>query len=99
MILQGEKKEEYREIKPYWSKRLGNYFINHVIDSNTKKVLRKMNTTEKEVIFRNGYSKNSPNMVCKCELRIGQGKEEWGAEKRKRVLHIRDIRNFGGTEC
>lgn len=52
MILRKEKLEEYREIKPYYHKRLGNYFINHVIDSNTKKVLRKMSTTAKEVIFR-----------------------------------------------
>lgn len=26
MILSGEKKEEYREMKPYWETRLRNYF-------------------------------------------------------------------------
>ena len=36
MIINGEKQEEYRELKPYYHKRLGNYFINHVIDSNTR---------------------------------------------------------------
>lgn len=97
MIRSGEKKEEYREIKSYWTTRLGNYFINHIIDSNTKKVLRKMNTAEKEVIFRNGYSPVSPMLKCTCKLRIGQGKEEWGAEKRERVLHIRDFRCIGGV--
>lgn len=86
MILAEEKKEECRELKPYYHKRLGNYFIKHVIDSNTKKVLRKMTTTEKEVILRNGYKKDSPQIKCKCKLKIGQGKPEWGAEKRKRVL-------------
>lgn len=57
-----------------------------------------MTTTEKEIMLKNGYSKTSQNMICKCELKIGQGKEKWGAEKRKRVLRTRDIRNFGGTE-
>lgn len=37
MILSGEKKEEYRELKTYYHKRLGNYFINHVIDTIQKK--------------------------------------------------------------
>ena len=87
MIVSGEKKEEYREIKSYWTKRLGNHFINHIIDSNTRKVLRKMTTTSKEVIFRNGYRSNSPKIKCKCKLKVGQGKEEWGAEKRKRILY------------
>ena len=27
MILSGEKKEEYREIKPYYEKRFSNYFM------------------------------------------------------------------------
>ena len=26
MIKSGEKKEEYREIKPYWTKRFENYY-------------------------------------------------------------------------
>ena len=27
MILSGEKKEEYREIKPYYERRFSNYFM------------------------------------------------------------------------
>ena len=30
MIESGEKKEEYREIKPYWTKRLKNHKYTHV---------------------------------------------------------------------
>lgn len=30
MIASGEKKEEYREIKPYWNKRLHKTFYTHI---------------------------------------------------------------------
>lgn len=98
MILRKEKLEEYREFKPYYHKRLGNYFINNKIDSNTKKVLRKMSTTAKEVIFRNGYSNNSPSIKCLCSLKVGQGKEELGAEPNKEyyileILKILEVQN------
>ena len=45
------------------------------------------------ITFRNGYSKNSPSIKCLCELRIGQGKTEWGAEEGKRyyILKIEKI--------
>ena len=79
MILSGEKKEEYREIKPYWVARLVK------------------NGYPNTVILRNGYRKDSPQITCECRLSIGQGKPEWGAEKRKRVLHIRNIRSIGGV--
>lgn len=93
MIKSGEKKEEYREIKPYYNKRLGNYFIKHTIDSNIKKVLRKMTTTNKEILFRNGYGNNKPTLKCLCRLKLGQGKEEWGAEPSKEyyILEILEV--------
>ncbi len=104
MIINGEKQEEYRELKPYYHKRLGNYFINHVIDSNTKKVLRKMDTTTKELIFRNGYSYNSPSVRCLCILNIGSGKTEWGADPNKEyyrlsILKIEEVRNVRTNEA
>ena len=47
-ILNGKKKEEYRDITPYWTKRL--------LDEkgNPKKY--------DFIIFRNGYHKNAPEM-------------------------------------
>ena len=39
------------------------------------------------ITLRNGYSSSSQELKCKCRLRIGQGKEEWGAEKRKKILY------------
>lgn len=47
-ILSGSKKFEYREIKPYWTKRLFN------LDGSVKKY--------DLIHFRNGYSKDARNM-------------------------------------
>lgn len=66
MIRSGEKKEEYREMKPYYDKRLG------YLTEGTGKV-----TT---IILRNGYNYNSPSIKCKCTVEIGEGKKEWGAD-------------------
>lgn len=66
MIISGEKKEEYREIKPYYDKRLG------YLTEGTGKV-----TT---IILRNGYRHDSPSVKCKCTVEIGEGKKEWGAD-------------------
>ena len=45
------------------------------------------------VVFRNGYSKDSPEVVCKCTLQFGKGKPEWGAEPGKiyYVLKIEEV--------
>ena len=34
MILSGEKKEEYRDIKPYWTKRFNNFCFETITFSN-----------------------------------------------------------------
>lgn len=66
MIKSGKKKEEYREIKPYWTSRFDKYFHN-------KKGL----LVPRIVKLRNGYRADSPTLTCKCKLRIGTGKAEW----------------------
>lgn len=76
-ILSGEKKEEYRNIVPYYEKRLNKYRgMPHFF-----------------VGFRAGYYMDSPFIVCRCRLRNGEGFEEWGAEKGKRyyVLEIEKV--------
>lgn len=84
MIASGKKKEEYREIKPYYDSRLPWYF------EYSKSV-------ENEVVFRNGYSRNSPQLKCKCTLDVGTGKTEWGAEEGKEyyILKILDVKKVG----
>lgn len=94
MILLGEKKEEYREITPYYETRLLHLF-GVVFWRGT--LLKEPSECEKDdvqaICFRNGYSKNSPTFVAKCTLSVGTGKEEWGAEKWKEyfVLTIHEI--------
>ena len=78
MILSGEKKEEYREIKPYWAKRFN-------FEKNTLYLQR-------TVIFKNGYRKDSPQIKCYVKIKKGYGREELGAEKNK-VYYVLEILN------
>lgn len=80
MIASGEKKEEYREIKPYYDKRLVKYFDEvH---------------WPRFVVFKNGYSKKSPQIKCLCTLNIGQGKEKWRSRKRQKILCIKNFKSI-----
>lgn len=66
LILSGEKKEEYREIKPHWTSRIIDKKIGGFNDFQY-------------VNFRNGYNPKSPFMVVECKgIEIGIGKLEWG---------------------
>jgi hypothetical protein len=85
MIINEEKKEEYRDIKPYYD-RLIKYF-------DMTGVTTKLTSGVKKVCFRNGYSSNSPYCIAKCSLRKGKGKEKWGAEKGK-TYYILDIHSI-----
>ena len=95
MIKSGEKKEEYREIKSYWTKRLNNEFdrmLKSIIPSNVERDLRKY-PQWLIICFRNGYGKDSPTIMCECKIIIGKGKQQWGAEPNKEyyVLEILEI--------
>lgn len=79
MIASGEKKEEYREVKPYWIKRLTAY--NNAFDH-----CRDFSAIE----FKNGYGKDAPTLLFECdEIIIGTGKPEWGAEPDKEYFVIK----------
>lgn len=100
MILSGKKKEEYREIKPYYETRFMNLFGIIMCDGEYLKCSDiGFSECEKDdiqtICFRNGYSKNSPSFIAKCTLSVGTGKEEWGAEKGKKyfVLTVKEILN------
>lgn len=92
MIKAGEKLEEYREIKPYYDKRLLNYFEH--TDYGSFIVINPYN--EKQIILRNGYNKESPSLLCLCTLDMGTGKEEWGAEENKKyyILRIKEAKEI-----
>lgn len=74
MILSGEKKEEYRDIKPYYMSRFKNVFQMYPYSYIPEE------DDVQEVMFRNGYSSSSPSFRARCRLKFGIGKEEWGAE-------------------
>lgn len=66
MILSGEKKEEYREIKPYWSSRL----------RDKGYCLKEFDL----ICFKNGYQRDAPTIYVECKgIQIRPGKSEWGA--------------------
>ena len=82
MIKSGEKKEEYREIKTYWTKRFLKYDI----------------TKPFEVLFRNGYGKDKPTLKCKVKLmQYCPNKISWGAELNKlyyvlKIFEVEEIK-------
>lgn len=94
MIKSGEKKEEYREIKPYYCSRFYNNYIASGVGLewlfiNNPKVYN-------EIIFRNGYRKDSPKIKCYCYISKGYGKPEWGAEPNKlyyviKILNVEEM--------
>lgn len=86
MIKSGEKKEEYREFKKYYHTRFKKIFGLNYKDKTA------------EIIFRNGYAKMSPKIKCGCKLRVGQGKEEWGAEPNKEYYILEILKIVGGED-
>lgn len=83
LILSGKKKEEYRDIKPYYTSRFENLWQGSLIGGKA----------EREVCFRNGYSSEAPSFIAAVTLDSGPGRPEWGAEEGKTYyrLHIKKI--------
>jgi len=68
MIASGEKKEEYREIKAYWNRRLNQ----NLWSDNFKPV------PFTHVLFTNGYSEYCPKMLVEIRsIQIGKPKDKW----------------------
>ena len=80
MILSGEKSEDYREMKPYWEKRFGNYF-GRFYDFSKEQHTLVWKKQMKNIVFRNGYGNDKPEFTAEVTISEGYGKEEWGAEK------------------
>lgn len=109
MIFSGKKKEEYREIKEYYEIRFQHLFGAITIypssifsGKHEYKLLQGNDVPERmrkdsvqEIIFRNGYSKDSKAIKARCRLRIGKGRTEWGAEPDKQY-YILEILNIEG---
>lgn len=76
MICSGEKKEEYREIKPYWTKR---FHTLGFVDRDGFVVPHKPTL----ITLQNGYRKDAPYINVWVFLKIADGYEKWGAEPGK----------------
>ena len=97
MILNEEKKEEYREIKPYYDTRFLNLWGFPKSEfENVKDLLRVKETENTRMIaLRNGYSRDSCYVNVCCSLRIGYGKTEWGAtENECYILEFKPFSEF-----
>ncbi len=98
MILSGEKKEEYREIKLYYETRFQNLFctVDGLIMGKSKSTLNEWLRTdlvfELNVRFRNGYSADSPSFLANCILRR-QREARMGSRTGQRILYLKDQRH------
>jgi hypothetical protein len=87
MILSGEKKEEYREIKDYWLKRFG-----HWVDSDYESGYRceEFSKFPDYIKFVNGYGNHCPYVIVKTDgWRFGKSTHpEWGGDTEDEQLII-----------
>lgn len=101
LIKSGEKKEEYREIKLYYEKRLLDY-KSIVKDSSglwlkfllgqLPDICKEYSRNFERIVFTLGYPKADDaerRVIFKNpKIRFGEGKPEWGAEKGKKYFVI-----------
>jgi len=80
MIASGIKLEEYREVKPYWIKRLTVKSCHQLGQLDLIKALMHKQSFEKYdvVRFRNGYAKKDPEIDVVCNgIHYGMANEDW----------------------
>lgn len=89
MILSGEKGDEYREIKPYWTVRIVRWLGFPVSETETVlELLRKQETLKaKPVVLQNGYGRNAPKVEVMCTLSIGTGKENGEPRRGRNIIN------------
>lgn len=83
MILCGIKKEEYREVKEHWMRRIAhvkgcgtNYNFTILRDRGFNNLINMFDY----IVFKNGYRSYSPIMMVECKgVIVDQGKKCWGA--------------------
>ena len=96
MIFLGIKKEEYRDLTPYWDRRLCNIgsvnrSLNLIFNGKLPEdTFRKFDT----ITFSNGYSRERPQFEIEFKgIKIREGNPEWGAQPGKKyfVLKLGEI--------
>ena len=76
MIASGEKKEEYRELKPYWENRIANWHAR----------MDAMGAAFAIVRFQMGYQKNAPYFY-RTAMHLGHGDFRQHFEIRNKAIH------------
>lgn len=103
IIASGEKKEEYREIKPYWCNRLLWHEYHKDVgcleslkqaleyDSERGWLTDGVFTTKYDTVtFRNGYSKDAPTIIVELKhITYGEAKPEWSDNWQGNVFIIK----------
>lgn len=113
MIDRGEKKEEYREIKPYWEKRLldykrlSEYVEKHYMELRIKRVFFPHRAAIENVCksFPRGYTHvrfhrgyTSTTMIFTVsDIDMGTGNPEWGAPTDRPVFIIKLGKKIGNS--
>lgn len=97
MISAGIKREEYRDITPYWTKRIsrfcsscrdGGYYAKCPIVNTTGNSNKSVCCNYNRVCFHRGYTSTTMTFSV-IGVHIGGGKKEWGAEPSKEYYIIR----------
>lgn len=87
MILSGEKKEEYRELKDYWCRRFcGEEWY------KWEDLTGHISLFPDIIVFKNGYGKDAPTLTMECKgITIGDGKYKWGGGGNQFVIKLGKI--------
>jgi len=92
MILSGEKKEEYREIKHYWMGRLTSAYFGQIggdIMDRHKVVSHNIKSFD-TIIFKNGYAANAPTIEIEClGIDVGEAAPRWSDNWEGDVFRIK----------
>lgn len=102
LIKSGEKKEEYREIKLYYEKRLLDFksmvkdyralCFKLLVFGQLTDICKEYSRNFERIVFTLGYPRADDaerRVIFKNpKIRFGEGKPEWGAEKGKKYFVI-----------
>ena len=96
LIRTHKKLEEYREIKPYYDTRFKRVFkasANDAWELIGEDGQEVRETCKKWIGLKNGYSDRAPVIYIFASLKIGYGREDWGAERGKKyyILNIYSV--------
>lgn len=75
-LLAGEKEEDYRDIKPYYTTRLQNILGKEKMSL----LLQGKEVLLGDVVFKLGYKKDACSFTEMTTVRIGKGNPKWGAD-------------------